>query len=211
MRYLSSSAGHPDSCQTSGEIGYFTANSQELYDKSLINKANAVPIINIFRHYNVRVNEQMRKTICPFLSHKGGKENSPSFWYYPETNTYCCFGCRIGSRGVDFVCEMEKCDREVAANKIISLFGSQIDNSSLLNETNNASERLEIMMQFSKRIFEFYQNNHSEHAFKFIEHICWTYDQINLLHNPNNEALLNLIEELLSIIENYNSNLKLSF
>ena len=115
-------------------------------DKSrgIIQEANSVSLTKIFRHYNIRVDEGNRKAPCPF--HKGGRESSASFYYYPESNTYFCFGCKIGSRPIDFVSLIENCTYMEAANKILSQFSSGdyvIDNSI---DKNNCSERLETML-----------------------------------------------------------------
>jgi hypothetical protein len=210
MYCLSGTTGPVSYGETPGETGNFTMSSARKDTlKELIARANAVPIIHIFKRYGLLFNSYNRKVTCPFKSHKGGRESSPSFWYYPETNSYCCYGCRRGSFGVDFVAEMERCSPEKAAAKILELFASEVDED-LIVEGANPSERLEIMMKFSSRVFEFRQSHSDKHAIEFIEYICWIYDRSNRLHKHDNEALSRLVEHCVEHIEIYTPQLTLT-
>ena len=60
-----------------------------------IKYANSLPLLSILAHYGVYLDESNRKIGCPFPSHKNGKEQTPSFVYYHNTNTFWCFGCKI--------------------------------------------------------------------------------------------------------------------
>src|ERR1019366_10125054 len=89
--------------------------------KQLIKQANSASLLSIMRHYGLKIDILSRKVICPFLNHQGGKESSASLWYYPETNSYWCFGCKSGTRAVDFIVSFEGVGRLQAARKILDL------------------------------------------------------------------------------------------
>lgn len=195
--------------ETSGKIGNFTTPVKGKDSvKDIIARANAVPIMHIFKHYGLRFDPYTHKTICPFKSHKGGHEATPSFTVYTETNSYSCYGCSIGYNAVDFVVEMDKCNAEKAATKILTLFGTKVDEN-LLVEVVNSSERLELMMKLSNRICQFRQDYNDQHAHEYIEYICWVFDQANYLHNYDNEALFRLVEHCIQHIEIYDPKLNL--
>src|ERR1700729_2088158 len=73
-------------------------------NKEQIKKANAVPIFLVLKTYGLKAEYNTRHIACPFASrHKKGKDKSPSFHIYPNTNSFWCFGCKTGTTCVDFV------------------------------------------------------------------------------------------------------------
>jgi hypothetical protein len=190
--------------ETSGEIG----NSSETltgkaFYQDLINRANSVPLSHIFKHYGLFLNESNQKITCPFKSHKGGRESSASFKYYPETNSYCCFGCKLGSRGCDFVAAMDGIIKSKAAAKILLLFNHDADENVSLNKE-DFSERLLIMLDFSNSIREFRQSFYDEKAYIYAEYICSVYDNLNIKYESlSNEALKCIVDELKEKIGSY--------
>lgn len=220
MRSLSSTAGYFGSGETPGEAGDFTAPSNKSVIQNLIQQANTVPLVTIFKHYGIRLNEHNKKTTCPFRSHKNGRENTPSFYFYPDTNSFRCFGCGIGHKhahGCEFVSAMDGTTKPTAARKIIELFGSFVDED-LIIETENFSEHLEIMMDFSNTVRVFRQTHSTEHSTLFIEQVCSIYDRLYAKHsNPaknqslSNEALRRIVEQLKEKINSYTPCLTLSF
>lgn len=207
MRSISNSTRSISEGETPGEDGdiadAFTGN--DFYQNDSIKKANAVPIENVFRHYGVNINKHNKKGTCPFKSHKGGRENSASFYLYPDTNTYCCFGCRQGSTPVDFVVNMEGCTRSKAAAKILGLFESTIDDEEAFIDRVDFSEQLEIMMIFANEVREFRKNYNDNDSRNFIDNICETYDDICFKHELDNEALRMLVEKYQRKINIYKS------
>lgn len=203
MRHLSSSTRSNSVSETSSEDGDIaTSFTGKDFYQDLIQKANTVPLVKLFRHYGLRLDDNNRKITCPFSSHKGGRENSASFNYYPQTNTFWCFGCKIGVHGCDFIAGMDNCNKVKAASKILDLFNADADDDNVLDRQ-NFSEKLEIMMDFSNLIREFIQINSDAKDLVFIENICRVYDNMNLKHNLNNDALRSMIKQLKEEISSY--------
>lgn len=210
MHNVSNTAGFIGDCKTPGKNGDF-ATTPEMSEKSsvsegyenLIDKANTVPLIKIFKMYGILLDEFNRKICCPFKSHKGGRENTASFYYYHATNTYWCFGCKQGKSPVDFVSNMDGCfNRNKSASKILENFLSDADEDLILTKE-DFSERIEIMMAHSNAIREFRLNNISDESIIFIEKHCGIYDDINEKHNLNNEALKSVVDKLIENLKTY--------
>jgi DNA primase len=199
MRPISNSTGSNSYSQASGEArDVAAAFVGQDPDQDLINLANTVPLINIFKHYRLRIDAHNRKITCPFKSHKGGRENSPSFWYYPDTNSFKCFGCGIGSpfaHGCQFIAALEGVSWDKAAKKILEIFATDVDSDSIVSKQ-DFSERLEIMLDLSNTVREFRQSHNDEKSQKFIEGMCWVYDQHNLTRDYDNDALRRIVERI---------------
>ena len=198
MRSIPDTTGFDGYDDLPGEVGdSSTTLTGKAFYKDLIHKANTVPIINIFKKYKLRVNTTKCNITCPFKSHKGGRESTASFWYYPDTNSYCCFGCRVGSHGCDFVAEMEGISKSQAAAEIIGWFGSDVDEANIV-EPSDLAERLEIMLDFSNAVKQFRQLYFDNIAYTRIEYICQVYDDLNSRHpkSLDNVALRRLVEQL---------------
>lgn len=215
MRPLSDTARSSSDSKTPGTTGDVADSyAGKNYNKELIQQANTVPLVAIFKHYGLRLNEHNKKIACPFKSHKNGRENTPSFYYYPDTNSFHCFGCGIGHKGThgcEFVAVMENITRAAAASKIIKLFESYVDED-LIVSGENFSEQLEIMMDFSNTVRAFRQSHNSEHSSLFIEQVCAIYDRLYAKHKGlSNEALRSVVEQLKEKINSYTPCLMLSF
>lgn len=197
----------PDGYGTSsGEAGDVTASfTGKDYYQNLIDKANTVPLTRILKHYGLRVDEHNRKITCPFKSHKGGHESTPSFYYYANTNSFRCYGCGVGhqhAHGCEFIAAMEGISRVKAAAKILDIFSSDVDEDVVANR-HDYSERLEIMMDFANTVREFRQTYTDEKSREFIENMCLVYDQHNLKRDLNNDALRRVVEQLKDKIASY--------
>lgn len=157
--------------------------------KELLAKANSVNLSTICKFYNIKIDIHNRKVICPFPHHKNGHESSASFFYYPNTNTYWCFGCKTGSTPVDFVSAMENISSFKAANKILNLFEKDID-LDVVSTNDNFSEKLLILTLFSDWMRE---HNHDPNFIK----IGQTFDALYNKHNLSNEAIKFVITSLI--------------
>lgn len=172
------------------------------YYNELIDKANTVPILNIFRYYNVPINEFSIKTTCPFPSHKGGRERTPSFWYYAETNTFFCFGCNKGGGPCLFVSYMEGVSKTRAAQKIIELFGQSIGEIDA-EDPGDFYDKMDLMLSFSNKVREFRSKFLDENSYLYIEGICKIYDDKNKKHKINTKALRSIVNNLIEQIDLY--------
>lgn len=206
MRSISNSTGSDSKSETlwenRGIADAFTGD--KFFKNDTIKKANSIPIDLIIRYYGTNINKQNKKAICPFKSHKGGRENSPSFYLYPDTNSFNCFGCSNGGGPVEFVSIIEHLPKNRAALKILEVFGDNFDESfyDSLDQT-NFSEQLEIMMKFSNEVREFRRIYIDIESCNFIENICHTYDDICFKHELSNEALQELTGKYLRKIDLY--------
>jgi hypothetical protein len=207
MRDVSNTTGPVSYGETSWETGDTPeAFTGKAHYQELIHRANTVPLIRIFKYYKLRIDAVNCFVTCPFKSHKGGRENTGSFKYYAPTNSFFCFGCRVGGESAhacEFMAHMEEITRAKAANKIITLFASDVDEDAEVFEGPNFSERLEIMMDFSNVIREFRLSFFDEKATAHIEEICAVYDTLNFRHKLDNEALRRCVEELKEEVKNY--------
>jgi DNA primase len=53
---------------------------------------------------DLQVSGNLYKACCPFhLNLKGGKEKVASCFFYPDTNSFYCFGCGAGGDVIEFV------------------------------------------------------------------------------------------------------------
>jgi DNA primase len=200
MRKLQNSTGFSGFGETSWEAGDITDTFAR--NKELVAKANTVPISKIFRFYNLRLDEQNKKIICPFKSHSGGKETTPSFTFFSHTNTYWCYGCKQGYTPTDFVVNMDKITLAKAAYKIINLYGA--DAPADIDDHESYSEKMCLYMDFSNHVYEFIQRNlKGEDAMKFIEEISWIFDKENANRDLSNDALESIIFKLKDQIDRY--------
>ena len=196
----------PDS---TGETPSDTGSSIEAYTgedyyEAIINQANKVPLITVLRHYGLRFSEYSRKISCPFKAHKNGQEETPSFYWYPDTNSFYCYGCHVGGKhahSVHFVAEMERCNKTQAAHKILDQFEADIDEDTLCDHETNFTERLTIMQEFSVMVREFRRTHPDAH--EYIEAACQRFDDLNLKHALDNQALAKVVERMKDYLELY--------
>jgi DNA primase len=196
MHKLSNSTGPDSSSETSGDNRSVeaVASAKQFY-KELIAKANSVSIKSLFKIYGVRVDEHNKKANCPFPSHN---DKTPSFLYYPETNSFYCHGCKAGTRPVDFIVHMEGLARARAAARVMELCGQDADADNEF-ESIDYGERLEIIMEFSNFVREFIQaNSENEVAITYIEKVTAIFDQMNSKHKLDNSTMKNLTAKLIA-------------
>jgi hypothetical protein len=203
MRNVPDSTGSDGYGETPGEAGNSSASSPgKAFYQELISRANTVPITRVFKHYGLRLDEHNRKIICPIPSHKGGRENSASFYYYPQTNTFWCFGCKTGIHCCDLVAAMDSISKAKAAFKLLEWFADDVDEDGILDNS-SFSERLEIMIDFSNAVRDFRATAIDQKSIEYIEHVCSVYDRINLKLKLDNEGLRRLVEEIKQDIKSH--------
>lgn len=202
-----------DRSQSSGDESWEAGDSQSVIEakqlaKEMIEQANSVALLHIFKHYGIRGTDSKWKMRCPFKSHAGGQEHSASFWYYPDTKTFWCFGCNTGRRSCNFVAAMENISITVAARKILELYGSEaMLEPGELGYTPDYSERLEILLEFSDSMREFLQANPQDlKALAAAEKIAKFFDKLNAGKNPDIELLKRLalaFKDMSEIVNSY--------
>src|SRR5574337_99974 len=203
---ISNTNGSTSNGETPGETGSAAMSfAGKDYYQELIDKANTVTIIKLFKLYGVRLDAYNRKVTCPFKSHKGGRERTGSFNYYPDTNSFYCFGCKIGgphAHGCEFVAAIDGITKVQAAYKILQLFESDVDEDNIYS-AQDFEERLKIMMEFSDAVREFHQSFPMPEAAVYVEMQCEAFDTLNLKHKLDNEALRRAVERLKEYINLY--------
>ena len=213
MRKLPDTAGFIGYGETSWETGDSSETSPgKIFYKDLIRKANTVPLIHIFRHYRVSINEYTKFVTCPFKSHKGGRESTPSFEYYPQTNSFYCHGCKTGhqwAHGCKFIAKYESISEVQAAFKILQLFKGYVnDDDGEVEEYFNSTEALEIMLDFSNTVRDFRETHPDEKSKEFIECLCLVYDDLYARQNNKHKrldsvALRQIVDNLKEKINSY--------
>jgi DNA primase len=166
--------------------------------KDLIRQANTVPIPVIMKHYGIRLNAQNNVIVCPFQKHKNGKESTASFNYYPENNTYWCYGCKSGRDAVNLVANLDNISMGAAARKIVNQFGNDICEDNIeVDPTFKYSECVEIYMDFANFIRHQLQSNSDDQAtIEHIEKITLVFDKMNEKYQLNIDALKSLTQKL---------------
>ena len=167
--------------------------------KELIKSANSVDIRDIFHHYLVNIGYN-RKCNCPFPSHKS--DRTPSFYYYPDTNSFFCFGCKSGGGCVNFVSIYEVISKEAAAKKILDKF--QSDGSIIVRDPLELAERNKIILGFATLIRTFLRNNLDDKlALTYCEKVQLIFDTITMRHQLDNAGLKSLINKLKLKLEQF--------
>jgi hypothetical protein len=164
--------------------------------KVLINQANTIDLFLILKSYNINVDAYSRKSCCPFIFHKSGAENSASFYYYNDSNSFYCFGCKSGGGPTDFVALSDGITKAEAAEKLLKKFTSD-PNFDGAEVSKNFITRQKLYLDFSIMIREFiYGNLEDELSLNYAEKISLVFDTINQKHSLDNDGLLSLIDKL---------------
>lgn len=202
MQSLHDKSGSDGESTPSGKGGGFTDPSGRKVDlRSIVAQANTIPLTTILASYGQRVDEYNRRIRCPF--HKGGGERTPSFWVYPDTNTFHCFGCKVSGRPVEYVGIAESMNKLEAAFHIIEKWGCHINSANVVIEQRNSySEKA--LLEFSDYIRNFIRKNEaSPEALQYVENLCYSFDKMNQKYDLNNEGLSALIDKIKSRLEIY--------
>ena len=138
--------------EASSDYSYTEPTSKRDRIKELILLANRAPLIDIFKHYKIALDQYNRKTTCPFPKHKGGRESTPSFWFYPETNSFWCFGCKTGHSSLDFVSSYEDVSLSKAIQIVLEITAGKESVGNLVSI--NQVERAQLLLDFSSFIRE---------------------------------------------------------
>jgi hypothetical protein len=178
-------------------------NDDKASPKILIKQANAINILLVFKNYNIRIDDYNKRCQCPFFFHKNGSENSGSFFYYKDTNSFYCFGCKHGGGATDFVSLYDNISKIEAAIRLLKKF--DIDPSFDVAEASvKFITRQQLFLDFSELIRNFiFDNLDDNHAFAYTEKVSLIFDTINSKHNLDNNGLKSLIEKLKIKLDQY--------
>ncbi len=194
MRTISNITGSNSSGEASSKdrdlTGAFTGKDD--YQEIII-KAQSYPLIKLFKKYNIKVDDYNRKSICPFLFHKGGRESTASFHFFPETNTFWCYGCKSGRTSVDFVSKMENVNKLQAAIKIIQKIDPDTLNAQV-EYKNDFEEKSQLYFSFSQKMREIL--NQDPGNLSQVEKIYSIFDKMNSKYELEPKALQLLIDRL---------------
>lgn len=164
--------------------------------KILIKQANTINILLVFKGYGIKLDEYNRKCQCPFLFHKNGSEHSASFYYYKNTNSFYCFGCKHGGGPTDFASLYDNITKTDAATKLLKKFDAD-PNFDASETSSNFLTRQQLFLDFSDLIRNFiFDNLDDKEAFDYAEKISLIFDTITSKHNLDNGGLKSLIDKL---------------
>lgn len=160
--------------------------------------ANSVNILELFKLYGINIDEEVKKTFCPF--HKGGNERTPSFIYFQERNGFYCFGCNTGGGPVDFVSLYENITRYAAALKI----NQKLFSSSEIIIESRTYKVYNFYLEFSHSVRKFiHQNKLNFEAIKHAEYICSLFDEISQRFKIEEDGFQMLIDNLLAKLDGF--------
>jgi DNA primase len=152
-------------------------------NQTRISQANSCNLENIFKSYKLNINKYNTKSVCPFKSHKGGRENSASFYFYPNTNSYWCFGCKQGTSPIDFVKNYEEINFYEAVEKILNSNFSFIEKKEYIDS-------FDLKLKFAELI---YSTKNYE--------VMKTYDDLISKHNLDEESIVLVLNKLIKKME----------
>lgn len=165
-----------------------------------VKQANSVPLRVVMARFGYQINEQTKKTRCPF--HSNGRERTPSFYWFTDTNKFKCYGCGRHGDVVEFVALHDNLYRSEAAVSIISYHTDNIDTS--VEVKKYVHEDIEPLMAFSDGIRVFLHSHQDDpDAIVCAETICATFDQMRADENCTIKNLKTLVEKILRLLEKY--------
>lgn len=148
----------------------------------IIDVANKkIRLSDVFRQYSIRFEETFShsgwdyKASCPFPSHKGGRERTPSFYYNPKEGRFNCFGCTLAGRAVEFIAFMKRQNAFEIAQDILTQYGSL---ESAIEESNDSDTNIDQeLFDFSVYVNDFIKTHKDDpRAVQYAENVLWGFD-----------------------------------
>jgi hypothetical protein len=127
MHEISYNAGSNSGSDSQGESGSSGIDTERFANIKTANRK--IRLLDVLRHYGINVEKNHQRPIwsnnikCPFPSHKGAKERTPSFAYNFVSDRFCCLGCQKSGRAVEFISLYEEVSRSSVADNILSKYG----------------------------------------------------------------------------------------
>ena len=166
-------------------------------DTGLIAQGQTVDLSAVFQHYGIHLNRYCRSISCPFSSHQ---DRSPSFYFYPDTNSFYCFGCKKSGGPVQFVSLFRHVSREEAARQLLNNFEFEEIDSFGLSESR---EREDLHLKFSAIVRNFHQKHRGEEAFQMAEKMTRIFDDACRRNSLEIEGLRRIIQRLEEMLTAY--------
>lgn len=193
----SGSSGRSEVEPTGSDSRPRTNSSKKTID--LIRRAdNKIRLLDILRSYGLNISKSnpysdwSDSIVCPFPSHKGGRERTASFGYNFKTDMFHCFGCSASGRTCGFISLRSEIPVRAVAEQIIrDTVGYETDDE----EYDDDNPRIDqFLFGFSKYI----QNLTKKHKdspdiLEQINKVTWWFDMYLIAKVPVNKII---VEEL---------------
>lgn len=203
MQSLSDNPGSESSGLVPGENGdpgRAKGDLRRIATNAFVAHVNAIPLRIVMARYGYHINEQEKKTICPF--HSKGRERSASFFWYTNTNTFFCWGCKRSGDVIGFVAQHDNISRIEAAESIMTYHGQETGMS--LDVKNSIRENLKPIMEFSDAIRLFHQKYQwDQDAMVYVEKLLFSFDKLREKHHLVDDKLDAFIAKILARLDNY--------
>lgn len=155
--------------------------------------ARQVDLLTVMRAYGLEINQYARKISCPLPCHPD--DSSPSFWFYPATNSFNCFGCKHGGSAIEFISLMDSVSKWDAVQRLLTQFDS--DHGIAPSTTTDYHGRNKAVLDFSAMIRDFlHRNADDETAMAHAEKVCLMFDTITTRHTIDIDGMKSLLEKL---------------
>lgn len=169
--------------------------------KQTIDKANAASLLDILHTHNINIDTYNRKACCPFSFHKGGNERSGSFYYYPDTNSFYCFGCKEGGGPVEFIAAYGNHNLN-KYNSALSIIHNYETHNVNINE--RSINHYKIYLEFSHLVRNFIiQNKDDSKALDYAEYVASAFDNVRNKYILDPEGLNILYSKLKQKLEDF--------
>lgn len=214
MCSLSNRSSSDSESSSSGKNGA-ASNAYRRTDRSVQLANRKRKLLVVLRQYGIepvsrsQANDWSILITCPFPSHKGGNERTPSFGYSFEKDIFNCFGCNKSGGAVEFISYKENMDKYLVARKILDEFGGYDRNEELPEDINPQIEK--ILFEFSSYIRSLIHGHKNDlHILSQIDKINEWFDTFLLVKVPKNKLTIEELEgtilKLKEYLEKYENN-----
>jgi hypothetical protein len=178
--------------------------SSELQKDLRIIVANAnkkVRLYSVLKNYNIKLPQNYKSQtwstpiICPFPSHKGGKERTASWGYNFVEDRFNCLGCKKSGRAVEFISEMESKNKLVVAKTILESYGGyDLDHEIIFDDS-----KIDSLLFESAALIRSAIKSANPEKLKHIHKLSWWFDafisnKLNSSFNNRNIGVEEMIE-----------------
>lgn len=161
----------------------------------LIENANEVSLQSVFDMCKININQDNNKIRCPLPNH--ARDNTPSFFYYKDTNTFYCFGCKTGRLPVDFLANYRNISKQEAAKQILSKLDVPV-NAAPKPSIDDYLKKKEALIEFSNMIrIVRLENIDDSKKIEYVDKLLFTLDKlIDKYKNIDYHTLYSIIEKI---------------